>query len=180
MAAEDGAVLVGCRSERAWSGKRAGAVFVRVLLITVTNLKELLRGGVDRSLERAELILERKTEGLPVKGRQQTAGVHGVAGGPLGLLVSTEEVSAVLHDRATERNAVLIARIRLLADTRVRLALGNGVEALVAAELVRAAAELVRACLGDDAEDAAGPAAELRLVLHPLGLELLHGFNLGV
>ena len=89
---------------------------------------------------------------MPSKAGKIAAGVDGVGGVAVGLLVGGEEVGLVLDDRAAERGAVLLALVvGCLSAAGELLGLGLGVQAVVAEEAVGAARELVGAGLGDDA-----------------------------
>src|SRR4029077_11269098 len=105
-----GAVLVVDGAQGVGGRKRAGAVLVGVLLVAVTHLEELLRRQVGGQLAGEQVVLERNRDRLAVLGRED-AGVDGVLGRPVGLLIGGEEVDAVLDDGAAEGGAVLLAVI---------------------------------------------------------------------
>ena len=89
-------------------------------------------------------------------------------------LVGGEEVRLVLHDRAAERAAVLVALVVLLVGSVARSSRSRSSRSSrVAEEREPAAAVVVRAALGDDVHHAAVAAAVLGLVALGDEVELL-------
>src|SRR5258708_14374700 len=100
----------------------------------------------------------------PLLRREQASGVHGSVVIGVVPVVGQKEMGLVLLERAPHGGAVLPLLEGRLRQVQLVLEEGLPVQTLVPAEDESAAVEVVGAALGDDVHDAAGGAAELRVV----------------
>ena len=150
----------GLGRQRRRVGRGAEAVQEVVAVVRIAQRKTRLGRRLRGQLREKDVLVERDVEDTVLLGHDAER-VHGAAGRLVHALVGREEVDPVALQRTAQAAAVLVAAEIALGRAGQALALGQGLQRVVAQMAERRALQGVGAALGDHVQHAAARAAVL-------------------